>query len=268
MIDEDNILDDAQEATEGIGEEVSQAAEDVGKTVAEATDQVAGAVVEASETIAEKSDEAAEAATETPAEASSELDELVEKLKAEAPVEAADSRYSPAGLMTLLQTYFPQLPADLQSRIMDLFQGMDAKDLMSLDTWTGVVTMVLYSAKSQAEQVTEKVDSFLPDPLKTSNLLGLFQGAVEKYTPSVVKGAASSAKEMAAGLGSMASNLEGMSAEDLMDPETWKGLYTMLDYGLRAQVSLLKERVTGGDGEEEGGDDFGDFDDDFDDWDD
>jgi len=80
----------------------------------------------------------------------------------------------------------------------------------------------------------------------------------------VVKGAASGAKDMAANLGSMASNLEGMSAEDLVDPETWKGLYYMLDMGLRTQVTLLKERVTGGgEGEEEGDDNF----DDWDDWD-
>ena len=273
MSKEENIFDDAQKAAEEIGEEISQAANDVGDAVAEASEQAADAVEEVSETIEEQSDEAAEAVSEavaeaTPTAASSELDELVEKLKAETPAEAADSQYSPMGLMTLLQEYFPQLPADLQSRIMDLFQGMEVKDLMSIDTWTGVVTMVLYSAKAQAEQVTGKVDSVLPEPLKTSNLLGLFQSAVEKYTPSVIKGAASSAKEMAVGLGSMASNLEGMSAEDLMDPETWKGLYSMLDYGLRAQVSLLKERVTGGGGEEEGDDDFGDFDDDFDDWDD
>ena len=257
----DAVGEAADQAGDAIAEQISEATEEADETVAEkvaqAGDQAAEAVEEAGEAVAEASQAAADSVSEamaeaTPAEAkSNELDALVEKLKAVTPATLTDSQYSPVGLITLLQEYFPKLPADLQARIMDLFQGMDPKDLVSVETWKGVVTMVLYSAKAQAEQVTEMVDSVLPDPLKSSNLLGLFQGAVDKYTPSVVKGAASSAREMASGLGAMASNLEGVSAEDLVDPETWKGLYFMLDYGLRAQVTVLKERITGGEEEDE-----------------
>ncbi len=273
----DGAVDQASDAVSQVGEDVAEALSDAAQEadetaadkIAEITDDASQAVGEAGEAVEEASQVAADKVSEAiaagaPADTqSNELDALVEKLQAATPTNIADSQYSPVGLLTLLQEYFPKLPADLQSRILDLFQGMDAKDLVSLETWKGVVIMVLNSAKTQAEQVAGMADSVLPDPLKSSNLLGLFQSAVDKFTPSIVKGAASSAKDIAANLGSMASNLEGMSAEDLLAPETWKGLYYMLDMGLRSQVTLLKERVTGGGEEEEGGGD-----DDFDDWDD
>lgn len=273
MSNEENAIDNAEEIAEEVSEQVSETVDDISEVAKEATETVADdageateAISEATETMAAEVSEAVDEATAVEAKPS-ELDELVTELKAAAPPDADVTRYSPLGLTTLLQDYYPRLPADLQSRLLDIFGDMDVKELASIETWKGIVTMIGYSARAQAEQAADMVDTVLPEPLKTRNLLGLFQSSADKLTPSILKDAASGVKGMASDLEGIASNIEGMSAEDLINPETWKGLYYLLDYGLRAQVALLKERVTGG-GEDDGFDDFDDdWDDDFDDWD-
>jgi len=282
----ENVKEETSEMVDTAAEAISDAEESVAEKVSDAVDEATDAVSESDAEVADKIDAAAEAisdAEEAVAEkvsdavddasdavdeatdvegGSSELDELVAELKAAAPPDADDAPYSPLGLTALLQEYFPRLPADLQSRILDIFRDMDVKDLVSIGTWKEIVTMIGYSAKTQVEQVADIVDTVLPEPLKTRSLLGLFQSSADKFTPSILKEAASGVKGMASDLEGIASNIEGMSAEDLVNPETWKGLYALLDYGLRAQVSLIKDRVMGG-GED---DEFDDWDDD--DWDD
>ena len=46
-------------------------------------------------------------------------------------------------------------------------------------------------------------------------------------------------------------SLEGASKEDLLDLDTWKGMWYMLNYSVQFQAEQLKQRLIG----EEAGDD-------------
>jgi len=48
----------------------------------------------------------------------------------------------------------------------------------------------------------------------------------------------------------IAASFQGATAEDLMDPDTWKGLAYMLNYSLRFQAEQLKQRLLGENPEE------------------
>ncbi|GAB4279793.1 MAG: hypothetical protein Kow0080_32280 [Candidatus Promineifilaceae bacterium] len=159
-----------------------------------------------------------------------ELDSLVNELKASIP---ADSRspYSPLRMATMLRENISQLAPDLQLSILENFQGMTKEDLMDLDTWKGMAYMAGYSARFQAGQVKDKMNETLPKPFKPDTWLGLMKQGFDKFAPDF-------AKEIAA-------SFEGATAEDFMDPDTWKGVFYMLNYSLQFQAQQWKERLTG-----------------------
>jgi hypothetical protein len=60
---------------------------------------------------------------------------------------------------------------------------------------------------------------------------------IERFTPELAK--------------DLSQNLQGATREDLMDPDTWKGMWYMVNYSLQFQMEQMKQRLTGESAEDE-----------------
>ena len=110
-----------------------------------------------------------------------ELDTVVQQLKESFPDGQATLVYSPIRLATLLRDNLSKLPPDIQLGLLENFEGMTREDLMDIETWKGVAYMMSYSARFQADQVRNSVDSRLPEPLQSSSFLRLFKSGYDRH---------------------------------------------------------------------------------------
>jgi hypothetical protein len=60
-------------------------------------------------------------------------------------------------------------------------------------------------------------------------LLGVARKGLDKIIPDFVR--------------QILGTFEGATREDLLDPDTWKGVWYMLNYSLQFQAEQLKERL-------------------------
>lgn len=166
-----------------------------------------------------------------------ELDQLVGELRAAIP-EAGANAYSPMFFLSYIRAGLNRLAPDVQLGILESLDGMTTDDLMDIDTWKGMAYMAGYSARFQAGQLKDKMNETLPTPLQPDTTINLVKQVLDKLTPEVAK--------------NIMETLQGASREDLVDPETWKGVWYMLNYSLQFQVNQLRDRVMGEDNEDDG----------------
>lgn len=166
-----------------------------------------------------------------------ELDELVSELRTAIPQAGADA-YSPMFFLSYIRAGLNRLAPDVQLGILESLDGMTTDDLMDIDTWKGMAYMAGYSARFQAGQLKDKMNETLPTPLQPDTTINLVKQVLDKLTPEVAK--------------NIIETLQGASREDLVDPETWKGVWYMLNYSLQFQVHQLRDRVMGEVGEDDG----------------
>jgi hypothetical protein len=164
-----------------------------------------------------------------------DLDGLVNDLKKTlsqkgVAVDATMADY-PLRLVKLVRENLSRFTPDVQLDILEGFEGMTVEDLTDLDTWKGMAYMFAYSARFQAGQVRDKVHDRLPEPLQPESMLRFVRGNVDRFAPEVAR--------------DLMNSLEGTSKEDLMDPETWKGMWYMLNYSIQFQAEQLKQRLLG-----------------------
>jgi len=164
-----------------------------------------------------------------------ELDELVTELRAAVP-QAGANAYSPMFFLSYIRTGINRLAPDVQLGILESLEGMTTEDLMDIDTWKGMAYMASYSARFQAGQLKDKMNETLPPPLQPDTTIGLVKQVLDKFTPEIAK--------------NIMETLQGATREDLMDMDTWRGVWTMLNYSLQFQVNQLRERVMNEDEDE------------------
>lgn len=164
-----------------------------------------------------------------------ELDGLVADLKTAVP-QSGTSPYNPVQLLTYLRQNLSQFTPEMQMGILENFRGMTREDMMDIETWKGLGYMLSYSAKFQANQLREKMNEQLPKPLQPDTMLNFVKSHIDRFTPDVAKG--------------IMDSLQGATREDLMDPETWKGIWYMINYSVQFQADQLKQRLKGESGEE------------------
>lgn len=80
-------------------------------------------------------------------------------------------------------------------------------------------------------QLERKVSSKAPSPFSPAAVRNLLDQNLDRFTPEVVR--------------DLRNSLQGASAEDLMDADTWKGFWYMLSYSAQFQADQWKERLTG-----------------------
>ena len=160
----------------------------------------------------------------------SELDGLVSELKSTVPKEGS-SPYSPLQMVTMIRENLHKLAPEVQLGILESFEGMTIDDLKDIDTWKGMAYMMSYSARFQAGQVKERMNEQLPHPMKPDTVIGFMKQNIDRFAPEIAK--------------DLFNNLQGTSKEDLLDPDTWKGMFYMVNYSLQFQAEQLKQRLTG-----------------------
>jgi len=165
-----------------------------------------------------------------------ELDGLVADLKTtlskEAPKDPAMSDY-PLRLIGVVRENLGRFSPDVQLGILEGFEEMTVEDLTDLDTWKGMAYMFAYSARFQAGQVRDRVNQRLPEALQPDTMLRFVRNHVDRFAPDVAK--------------DLMNSLEGASKEDLLDLDTWKGMFYMLNYSVQFQAEQLKQRLVGED---------------------
>lgn len=137
----------------------------------------------------------------------------------------------PLRLVKLIRENLGRFAPEVQLDILEGFQDMTVEDLTDLDTWKGMAYMFAYSARFQANQVRERVQDHLPEPFQPESMLRFVRNNVDRFAPEVAR--------------DLMNSLEGASKEDFLDPETWKGMWTMLNYSVQFQAEQLKQRLLG-----------------------
>ena len=163
-----------------------------------------------------------------------DLDSLVLDLKKTlAQTSVADTAMAdyPLRLIRLVRENLGRFAPEVQLDILEGFQDMTVEDLTDLDTWKGMAYMFAYSARFQANQVRERVQEHLPEPFQPESMLRFVRNNVDRFAPEVAR--------------DLMNSLEGASKEDFLDPETWKGMWTMLNYSVQFQAEQLKQRLLG-----------------------
>lgn len=172
-----------------------------------------------------------------------QLRQLVESLNArvaelEQMVEARSgsdgAAYSPLRLLTTVRDNVQKLTPEMQLDVLRNFQGMTAEDLLDLDTWKGLAYMMTYSARFQAGQVrgkvSEAINQVVPEPIQPGRLWQIGKAGLDRVTPEFAK--------------QILGTLQGASREELLDPDTWKGVWYMINYSLQFQAEQLKQRLS------------------------
>lgn len=81
------------------------------------------------------------------------------------------------------------------------------------------------------ERVKAATPEYTPPPFSPENLIGLLRRNLERFSPEMGLGIL---EKLRSGLGS-----------DLLDLDTWKGIWYMINYSLEYQTDVLKRRLTG-----------------------
>ncbi len=162
-------------------------------------------------------------------ELAQELDELIADIRRIMPEGTSRMAYSPLQLLMLIRANLGKMTPEFVQGIRQTFEGMTAEDLRDLDTWKGLAYMMAYSARFQAGQVGGRLQSYVPEPLQPTRLFELAKKGLDKVLPDIAK--------------QVLSTFEGATMEDLKDPDTWKGMWYMINYSLQFQAEQLKERL-------------------------
>lgn len=160
----------------------------------------------------------------------SELDGLLSDLKSTLP-DANTNPYSPFHLLTMIRDNISTLTPDVQLGMLESFKEMTVEDLKDIETWKGMAYMLNYSAQFQANQMKEKLNEQMPSPLKPDRIIGFMKQSIDRFTPALAK--------------DIFQNFQGTTKEDWVDPETWKGMWYMINYSLQFQAEQLKQRLVG-----------------------
>lgn len=144
------------------------------------------------------------------------------------------SPYSPARLLGMVKENAQKLTPEMQLDVLRNFQGMSAEDLLDLETWKGLAYMMTYSARFQADQmrgkVTETINHVVPEPIQPGRLWRIGKSSLDRITPEFAK--------------QILGTFQGATREDLLDPDTWKGVWYMITYSLQFQAEQLKQRLS------------------------
>jgi hypothetical protein len=147
-----------------------------------------------------------------------ELNVLAQELQKRTPG-FAPPPFAPDKPMALLRTnvasWLPEEQRELLAQLQRNLQDTSVNDLVDPETWKGAWYLVTYLLQEQAGTVKDQV----------AQRLAALPGA------DVVT--------------QLKSNLEGTTAKDLLDLETWKGLWYVVSYTAQYQLQEAKRKITG-----------------------
>jgi 1-acyl-sn-glycerol-3-phosphate acyltransferase len=138
-----------------------------------------------------------------------ELDRLIEELQESSP-EFAPPPFSPQALIATLRQNLGSLPAPMRMDILFRLRETVRADDFDIGTWQGTWYLMHYWQFAQQRAMDSPWG----------------QQAYAALQPWLQK-------------------LKGLVNEDLLDLDTWKGLWFMVSYSVQYQVDILKRRMSG-----------------------
>ena len=173
---------------------------------------------------------AAETSPKPPTPEQEEFRKLVKELnQVAADVQALIDGYSPPpftpqGMIALLKEnlhrFTPEVRREIVRELQQSFEGASPRDLLDVDTWKGMWFLLNYSLQNQTETLRESV----------RKQLGRLPGG--------------------AALVDLQQMFEGATPKDLLDIDTWKGMWFLVNYSLQNQAQQVKRRLLGQEDEE------------------
>lgn len=95
------------------------------------------------------------------------------------------------------------------------------------------VAMLTGELNALARELQQAVPHYVPPAFAPDKLLTLLQENLDKFTPDAQK----------ALLAELRANLEGTSPKEFLDPDTWKGMWYVLNYTAQAQTAAMREKL-------------------------
>lgn len=152
------------------------------------------------------------------AELARELDKVVDEIHAQLP-NYTPPPFSPQALITMIKQnshrFTPELQRDIVNQLKASIDEADPHSLVEPETWKSLWYMLNYSFQAHTSTLREQ----LADRL--SALPGVAQ------------------------LSDWTSNLEAPSPKELLDADTWKSAWHVLNHSLKEQADELKRKWTG-----------------------
>lgn len=146
-----------------------------------------------------------------------ELNELAADLQKLSPTYNPPP-FSRQGLLELLkkngQRFKPEIQSGLLRDLQASLEGASAKDLLDLETWKGLWFVLNYSLQNESAGIGEKLAA-LPGVGLLNDMRGMLSGA---------------------------------RPADLLEIDTWKGMWFLLNYSAQNQIESMKQRLTGSEG--------------------
>ena len=99
------------------------------------------------------------------------------------------------------------------------------------------IAQLINEVNTLAEQVRQSIPNYTPPPYSPQAMAILLK---ERMQGLATEGPIGGAMGV---LGDLKNNLEGTKPEDLLNPDTWKGLWYIMNYSIQAQTDPVKEKM-------------------------
>ena len=179
------------------------------KKPVDTVDTTVGATAAPSETVISVSNEAV-------MELVDNANRVAEAIRTQSP-DYEPPRYTPQGMLALLQSNLEKLIPDITvlQQLKANFEGTKPEDLLDPETWKGLWYTLNYLAQAEARSTLEKLVVQMEKLPGGEGVIGFLR------------------------------NFEGTTPKDLLDIETWKGAWFILNHTARLQAEELKKKVFG-----------------------
>ena len=118
-----------------------------------------------------------------------------------------------------IDRFTPDIQRGLLREIQESLQGATPKDMLDPATWKGMVYLLSYSLQNESTVLRQRLNHYLIKVPGGETLV------------------------------SMQDMLEGASPTDMLDPDTWKGMWYLVNYSMQTQAQDVKRRLLGEDNE-------------------
>jgi len=84
-----------------------------------------------------------------------------------------------------------------------------------------------------ADDLRQRFPDYEPPPYSSEKLLGVLKETLTSFTPEIQLGIVQELRD----------SFQGATVEDFLDPETWKGMWYVVNYVVESEGSAFRERV-------------------------
>ncbi len=153
-----------------------------------------------------------------------ELNRLAEELRRLQP-EYSPPPFTPQAFLSLLKEnigrFTPSVQMDILQELQRNLQGASPKDLIDPDTWKGLWVIMNCMVQAETSSMREKLVKRLESLPGTALILDLGR------------------------------NLRGTSPKEFLEPDTWKGMWYILNHTAQLQLQEMRRKLMGNGDEDE-----------------